>query len=203
MLVPADRAGADRMRGARLPVRIGLEGISADRQRLRRRAAGRACANPTGCPSRSSRRRPRPRAATTSTSAKRRPRRIVGAELVARLKALTLEIYRRGADARRVASGIIIADTKFEFGLVGDGDPADRRRPDRRSADARLVALLAAATVRAGPGPAQLRQAVRARLPGRDPLEQAAAGAVAAGRRGPAHAREVHRRLPPPDRAAS
>jgi phosphoribosylaminoimidazole-succinocarboxamide synthase len=49
--------------------------------------------------------------------------RIVGAALIARLKALTLEIYRRGA-AHAESKGIIVADTKFEFGLVGAGDPA-------------------------------------------------------------------------------
>jgi phosphoribosylaminoimidazole-succinocarboxamide synthase len=49
--------------------------------------------------------------------------RIVGADLIARLKALTLDIYRRGC-AHAESKGIIIADTKFEFGLVGAGDPA-------------------------------------------------------------------------------
>jgi phosphoribosylaminoimidazole-succinocarboxamide synthase len=49
--------------------------------------------------------------------------RLVGAELVARLKTLTLEIYRRGCEHAE-SKGIIIADTKFEFGLVGDGNPA-------------------------------------------------------------------------------
>ena len=48
---------------------------------------------------------------------------IVGHELIARLKALTLEIFRRGC-AHAESKGIIIADTKFEFGLVGDGRPA-------------------------------------------------------------------------------
>jgi phosphoribosylaminoimidazole-succinocarboxamide synthase len=48
---------------------------------------------------------------------------LVGHELVARLKTLTLEIYRRGA-AHAESKGIIVADTKFEFGLVGRGDPA-------------------------------------------------------------------------------
>jgi phosphoribosylaminoimidazole-succinocarboxamide synthase len=43
--------------------------------------------------------------------------RIVGRELVARLKTLTLEIYRRGCDHAE-SKGIIIADTKFEFGLA-------------------------------------------------------------------------------------
>jgi phosphoribosylaminoimidazole-succinocarboxamide synthase len=44
--------------------------------------------------------------------------RIVGADLIARLKALTLEIYRRGVEHAE-SRGIIIADTKFEFGLAG------------------------------------------------------------------------------------
>lgn len=45
---------------------------------------------------------------------------ILGEELANRVKALSLEIYSRGRDhaARR---GIIVADTKFEFGTV-DGD---------------------------------------------------------------------------------
>ncbi|MBA2604404.1 MAG: phosphoribosylaminoimidazolesuccinocarboxamide synthase [Acidobacteria bacterium] len=41
----------------------------------------------------------------------------VGPELVARLKALTLEIYRRGVE-HAASKGIIIADTKLEFGLA-------------------------------------------------------------------------------------
>jgi phosphoribosylaminoimidazole-succinocarboxamide synthase len=53
--------------------------------------------------------------------------RLVGTDLVARLKSLTLEIYRRG-DAHAESKGIIVADTKFEFGLA----PAS---PSRRSAD--------------------------------------------------------------------
>jgi phosphoribosylaminoimidazole-succinocarboxamide synthase len=43
--------------------------------------------------------------------------RLVGVELVSKLKALTLEIYRRGTEHAE-SRGIIIADTKFEFGLV-------------------------------------------------------------------------------------
>jgi len=43
---------------------------------------------------------------------------IVGHELIARLKKLTLEIYGRGV-AHAETCGIIIADTKFEFGLAG------------------------------------------------------------------------------------
>ncbi len=49
--------------------------------------------------------------------------RLVGTDLVARLKSLTLEIYRRGTEHAE-SKGIIIADTKFEFGLVESGHPA-------------------------------------------------------------------------------
>ncbi len=54
--------------------------------------------------------------------------RIVGRDLIARLKSLTLEIYRRGCEHAE-AKGIIIADTKFEFGLAA-------ARPSRRSGEA-------------------------------------------------------------------
>ena len=53
--------------------------------------------------------------------------RLVGHELIARLKALTLAIYERGA-RHAESKGIIVADTKFEFGLA----PAS---PSRRSAE--------------------------------------------------------------------
>jgi phosphoribosylaminoimidazole-succinocarboxamide synthase len=45
---------------------------------------------------------------------------ILGEELANRVKALSLEIYSRGRD-HAVQRGIIVADTKFEFGTV-DGD---------------------------------------------------------------------------------
>ena len=44
---------------------------------------------------------------------------IVGAPLANRLRQLSLDIYSRGAEHAR-SRGIIIADTKFEFGTVGD-----------------------------------------------------------------------------------
>jgi phosphoribosylaminoimidazole-succinocarboxamide synthase len=47
---------------------------------------------------------------------------IAGRDLTARLKALTLELYRRGA-AHADARGIIVADTKFEFGLASGDSP--------------------------------------------------------------------------------
>ena len=53
---------------------------------------------------------------------------IVGQDLIARLRDLTLEIYRRGCEHAE-SKGIIIADTKFEFGLAPAGgktaDPAN------------------------------------------------------------------------------
>jgi phosphoribosylaminoimidazole-succinocarboxamide synthase len=44
----------------------------------------------------------------------------VGAETATRLRELTLAVYTRGA-ATAATSGIIVADTKLEFGLDGDG----------------------------------------------------------------------------------
>jgi phosphoribosylaminoimidazole-succinocarboxamide synthase len=46
---------------------------------------------------------------------------VVGADLVARLKALTLELYAHGV-AHADTKGIILADTKFEFGLTDGGE---------------------------------------------------------------------------------
>ena len=121
--LPAHAAGADRVRRARLP---------------RRAPAGRNTSRPAGLRHRPARRVARIRSAARTDlhpgdqgreRARRehqrsaRPAASSAAELVARLKALTLEIYRRGV-AHAETKGIIIADTKFEFGLVGDGHPA-------------------------------------------------------------------------------
>ncbi|GAA4487151.1 phosphoribosylaminoimidazolesuccinocarboxamide synthase [Actinoallomurus oryzae] len=46
--------------------------------------------------------------------------REIGAETAERLRDLTLEVYRRGADLAR-ERGVIIADTKLEFGRAPDG----------------------------------------------------------------------------------
>ena len=45
---------------------------------------------------------------------------LIGAELAAQVRSLSLEIYSRGA-AHAAKRGIIVADTKFEFGLDSDG----------------------------------------------------------------------------------
>jgi phosphoribosylaminoimidazole-succinocarboxamide synthase len=46
---------------------------------------------------------------------------LVGKELAERVRQLSIDIYLHGADYAR-ERGIIIADTKFEFGLDGDGN---------------------------------------------------------------------------------
>ena len=125
----ADRAAADRVRRARLSVGLRLEGLPGHRRGLRHPAAGRTCASRIGCRSRSSRRPPRRRAATTSTSAKREAAELVGQRVLERVRDLTLRLYAEGA-AHAESRGIIVADTKFEFGLlpVADGRPAVRSR---------------------------------------------------------------------------
>jgi phosphoribosylaminoimidazole-succinocarboxamide synthase len=45
---------------------------------------------------------------------------VVGAQTAARLRDLTLEVYRRGHELAR-DRGVVIADTKLEFGLAADG----------------------------------------------------------------------------------
>jgi len=49
---------------------------------------------------------------------------IVGADTLARLKALTLAIYRRGVE-HAASRGILLADTKFEFGTRRGADGRD------------------------------------------------------------------------------
>jgi phosphoribosylaminoimidazole-succinocarboxamide synthase len=46
---------------------------------------------------------------------------VVGADTAARLRELTLSIYTRGAETA-AAGGIIVADTKLEFGVDADGE---------------------------------------------------------------------------------
>ena len=90
----------------------------------------------------------------------------------------SLALYRYGRDYAR-ERGIIIADTKFEFGWLDDEVILIDEMPD-----AGLQPLLARRPVQDRRLPAQLRQAVRPRLPRGDRLEQGAARSrTAAGRR--------------------
>jgi phosphoribosylaminoimidazole-succinocarboxamide synthase len=45
---------------------------------------------------------------------------LVGREVAEQVRAWTLELYRRAAE-HALKSGLILADTKFEFGLTDDG----------------------------------------------------------------------------------
>ena len=69
------------------------------------------------------------------------------------LRDLTLALYRHGAQHAE-SCGIIVADTKFEFGLVGTDDDSSgsgrRHHPDRRGAHTRLVSVLAKGQLCAG-----------------------------------------------------
>jgi phosphoribosylaminoimidazole-succinocarboxamide synthase len=115
---------------------------------------------------------------------------LIGASSPARIRDLTLRIYAEAA-AYALTRGIIIADTKFEFGLDDDGTlhlidealtpdssrfwPADQYQP--------------------GQQPAQLRQAIRPRLPGdpglgQDPARPGTAGGGSSIKLGP-HRGEV------------
>ncbi|MBO0850267.1 MAG: phosphoribosylaminoimidazolesuccinocarboxamide synthase [Pseudonocardia sp.] len=97
---------------------------------------------------------------------------LVGADTAAELRGHTLELYRRGASLA-AANGILMADTKFEFGRASDGTlvlgdeiftpdssrywPADDWEPGRpqRSFDKQLVRDWASGTGwdRRPPGP--------------------------------------------------
>jgi phosphoribosylaminoimidazole-succinocarboxamide synthase len=81
---------------------------------------------------------------------------LVGGDLAGRLRAATLDLYRRGARIA-AAKGVLLADTKFEFGRAADGTltlgdevltsdssrywPADEWEPGRpqRSFDKQVV----------------------------------------------------------------
>lgn len=55
---------------------------------------------------------------------------LVGADVLARARELTLRLYVEGA-THAEARGIIVADTKFEFGLLPASGPSTRRPADR------------------------------------------------------------------------
>ena len=118
--LPPARDASDRVRRARIPRRLRVEGLP------RRRAPSAATCSPAasrsrrGCPSRSSLRRRRRSRATTRTST--RSERPPSAERIAttprrRRRSRSTASRSEHAEAR----GIILADTKFEFGVAPDG----------------------------------------------------------------------------------
>jgi hypothetical protein len=90
-------------------------------------------------------------------------------EELARLQDITISLYLKAA--AYAGSGILIADTKFEFGLDEDGGIVGRR-----GAHAGFVALLGQGPLRDRRLACFVRQAVRARLARGGRLGQAAAG---------------------------
>ena len=78
--------------------------------------------------------------------------KLIGAELARKVKDASLQLYARATEYAR-ERGIIIADTKFEFGL----DDRGRATRDGRAADAGFLALLAGGHVRGRCFAAQLR----------------------------------------------
>ena len=113
----------------------------------------------------------------------------IGADLAGQLRKLTLDVYTRAAGYAETR-GIIIADTKFEFGFIhGELVLADEvLTPDSSRFWPR------ASYQPGGPQASYDKQYVRD-YPGIDSLEQAASCAGAAGRRGGAHQRKISRGL--------
>ncbi len=108
------------VRRPRVHRRLGVEGVPGAGERVRGPAAGRSAAGRPPPRTRSSRRPPRPRSATTRTSRSTRSCASSAATSPNSLRSVSLELYRSAA-ALAEARGIIIADTKFEFGLDDEG----------------------------------------------------------------------------------
>ena len=115
--------------------------------------------------------------------------------LAAEVRETAIALFRYGA-ARAEANGIIVADTKFEFGLTADGELLlidEVLTPD-------FEQVLGRCRVGAGSCPGQLRQAVRARLARGQRLGQAATRAGPAAGRGRRHAPPLRGSVRTPDR---
>ena len=112
--------------------------------------------------------------------------KLIGADLTRQVRDASLQLYTRATEHAR-ARGIIIADTKFEFGLDATG--ALRVMDEVLTPDSSR--FWPADTYKAGSSPPSFdKQYIRDYLETLDWNKQAA-GAEAAGRRHRAHAREV------------
>ncbi len=110
--------------------------------------------------------------------------------LMERVRATSIELYSFAAAHAR-ERGVILADTKFEFGL----DPAGELVVGDEVLTPDSSRYWPADRLRGRPRPAELRQAVRARLGLRERLGQEAARARDPRRRRRGHARALRRGL--------
>ncbi len=120
---------------------------------------------------------------------------LLGPELAHELRHRALEIYAFGARTAE-ERGIILADTKFEFGRLPDGEAPSHRRGH----DPGFVPVLAPGALSDRPGTTLPGQAAHPGLPGqpfRLGQETTAAGPSPGGGERPAHDRylEIFRRL--------
>jgi phosphoribosylaminoimidazole-succinocarboxamide synthase len=133
---PAFRAHADLLRGRTMlvrkarpvPIECVVRGYLAGSGWAEYRKTGAVCGIPLPAGLREADRLPSP-IFTPSTKAdsghdinitREQAGRLVGADLLAELERLSIAVYTRGA-AHAETRGIIVADTKFEFGLVEEG----------------------------------------------------------------------------------
>ena len=80
-----------------------------------------ACRKPSSCPKSSSPRPPRPPSATTTKNISfEECRNIIGKELAEEVRDKAVRLYTEAAEYSK-SRGIIICDTKFEFGLDENG----------------------------------------------------------------------------------
>ena len=135
---PAARAHADVLAGrtmfvtraAPVPIECVVRGYLAGSGWQEYRKSGRVCGIPLPGGLREADRLPEPIFTPATKAATGHDEnisldeagRLAGADLMARLRDISIRLYQRGA-AHAEARGIIVADTKFEFGLIG-GDSA-------------------------------------------------------------------------------
>ena len=166
----------------------GVVRLRGDRHGAGPRRSRPGCARPSGSRSRSSRPPPRPRAATTSRSPTPRPPSSSATTSSSSSATSRSRVYGFGA-AHAAERGLVLADTKLEFGTVDDElvvidemltpDSSRYWRPRTTRRDVAAV----------------VRQAVRARPLPVDRLEPGAAGAAPAGVGDRGHAGALRRGL--------
>ena len=113
----AGGARGHRVRGARLPHRLRAQGVPAGAARSAASPCRPGSRTARGSSPRSSRPPPSPRRGTTRTSRSSGLVESVGRDTAAALRERSLAIYEE-ARARAWERGLVLADTKFEFGFV-------------------------------------------------------------------------------------